>query len=124
MPLFRGAGGKAILASMPLARQRKLYADNRSEIERAGLARDWEGFRQTMLEIQKVGFAFSHGELDAGNIGLGGAIIAKDERTPPSCLCLLFSEARYEVLDKQLLVASFKAAVAKINANLAVAPEV
>lgn len=117
MPLFRGAGGKVIVATLPARSQKRLYEKHRAEIMQAGGPASWEQFRETLTRIRKAGYAMSFGELDRGNVGIATAIL-HEVPTPPSCAILLFSERRYAILDKQNLAQEVAALGLRIHEHL------
>jgi DNA-binding IclR family transcriptional regulator len=114
MPLFRGAGSKVIVAQLPLARQKRLHRVHADEIAAAGLGGSWPEFRGHLAEIRRAGLAVSFGELDAGNVGMAAALF-RDPSTPPGSLVLVFSSARYDIIDKSVVQRVFAAAVADIR---------
>jgi DNA-binding IclR family transcriptional regulator len=71
MPLFHGATSKIILAYLPVRTLKSLFEQNVTEIARAGLGGSWEEFRSALAAIRRDGFIVTHGEIDAGRIGIG-----------------------------------------------------
>jgi DNA-binding IclR family transcriptional regulator len=118
MPLFRGAGGKVVLAGMPARIQKKLFETHKAEIAEAGWAKTWEQFRQVLGEVRRMGYAYSIGELDKGYAGIAIAV-THDGLAPPSCVVLLFSETRWEILDKGVLARDVIALAQDIQSSLA-----
>jgi DNA-binding IclR family transcriptional regulator len=114
MPLFYGAGSKVILASLPLTKQKRLFNAHQQEIAAAGLGDEWPVFRAKLAEIRRTGSAISLGELDAGNVGIAAPIF-HDPSTAPGSLVLVFSEARYNIVDKNLVQNIFESAVSQIG---------
>ncbi|EIF32012.1 transcriptional regulator [Burkholderia sp. Ch1-1] len=102
MPLFYGAGSKVILATLPNARQRRIYQAHQAEIAEAGMGDDWVAFRSNLAAIRRAGHAISLGELDAGNVGVS-APITHVESNAYGSIVLVLSQKRYEILDKSLL---------------------
>lgn len=117
MPLFRGAGGKVILATLPARWQRKLYDSHKADIAQDGGPATWEQFRDGLSQVRKAGYAMSFGELDRGNVGIATAIV-HEAPTPPSCVCLLFSEKRYAIIDKAMLAHHVALMAGQIQENL------
>lgn len=70
MPLFISANAKAILASLPSPRLRRLFQNRKTEIRAAGLGRTWDVFKAKLRAIRRSGYAESHGELIAGLVGI------------------------------------------------------
>lgn len=117
MPLFRGAGGRVILASMPARVQKRLYERHRPELLKSGWASTWEEFRDALAAVRHDGYATSFGELDAGYAGIAVAVNV-DALTPPSCVCLLFSQKRYSIIDKSVLASDVTELAAQIEKEL------
>jgi DNA-binding IclR family transcriptional regulator len=120
MPLFRGAGGKVILASMAPRQQKRLYEAHRAEIAASGWADNWEQFRESIAEVRRTGYAVSISELDRGYAGIAIAV-TNDTLTPPCCVCLLFSETRWSIIDKGVLARDVLALAHDIQQSLAAA---
>lgn len=103
MPLFQGCGSKMILASLPRARQKRLYETHSDAIAASGLGSNWVEFRAALDLIRRAGHAISIGELNEGNVGVAAPIVPHPPGWPGS-LCLVFSAARYGIIDKALVV--------------------
>lgn len=117
MPLFRGAGSKALLAALPRARQKRLYDNNATRIAADGLGADWPSFRRNLVQFENDRHAISVEELDKGNVGIAAAI-----RDTQHGLVLVFSTRRYAVLDKALLRDGVIAAAEAIGFGLNAKP--
>lgn len=115
MPLFRGAGSKAIVAALPPARLRRLFAARQEEIAAAGLGSDWRSFRTAVAGIRRAGHAVSLGELEPQNVAVGAPVLHGD-RALPGSLVLVLSRARWGIADKQLVAALVQTAAARIGA--------
>ena len=115
MPLFRGAGSKAIVAALPAARLRRLHAARAGEIAEAGLGDDWAGFRRAMAAIQRAGHAISLGELEPQNVALGAPVLHQ-HGAPPGSLVLVLSRARWGIADHELVASLVQTAAARIGA--------
>jgi DNA-binding IclR family transcriptional regulator len=113
MPLFHGCASKMILASLSRPRQRRLYDAHAAEIDAAGLGTTWTEFRGNLEPIRRAGYATSFAELDPENVGVAAPILRNPPSTPGS-LVLVFSAARYDILDKSLVVEIVRAAAARI----------
>lgn len=116
MPLFRGAPSKAVLATLPAARLKKLHADNAREITAAGLGASWEEFKAKLGSIRKQGYCVSHGELDPGNVGVAVPLAGESGH---GSLALVLSKRRYDIIDKALLVDNLAQAARQIEASTA-----
>lgn len=117
VPMFRGAGSRAILAFLPLARQRKLFAVHAEEIAAAGLGRDWDAFRAALQAMRRAGTTTSIGELDQPNIGVGAPILDGGGK-PVGSLVLVLSRPRYAIADKTLLAQLVTEAAGRIGASM------
>ena len=119
MPLFRGAPSKAIAAWLPPARQKRLYADHPDEVRAAGLGANWEEFKASLTALRKQGHCVSHAELDPGNVGVAVPLNAEFPASTRGSLALVFSRARYEIVDKgvvlEILLDAAAQASRKIN---------
>jgi len=78
MPLYRGATSKIILAHLPPRALKALFAHDAAEIAAAGLGANWEEFRRGLAAIRRAGVSISHGEIDAGRVGVAAPIFDKD----------------------------------------------
>lgn len=114
MPLFRGAPSKAIVASLSISKQRKLFADRQSEISAAGMGSTWAEFRARLALIRKAKHVESFAELDPGNVGVAMPLDV-EPAVNPSSLSLVFSTSRYEIVDKSLVLNVLEAATTTIN---------
>jgi DNA-binding IclR family transcriptional regulator len=119
MPLFRGAGSKALLAALPRARQKRLYDGFAARIASDGLGRDWAAFRRNLVQLESERHAISVEELDKGNVGVAAAIPATQHG-----LVIVFSTRRYAVLDKSLVRDEVIAAAQAIGGMLNTTPTV
>lgn len=118
MPLFHGAGSKAIIASLPTVRLKRLFNLYKDDIAAAGMGEDWPAFRTGLAEIRRAGISISMGELDPGNVGVAKAIY-HDARHPPGSLVLVLRQARYDIIDKGILRDTLDQAVARIGELIA-----
>jgi DNA-binding IclR family transcriptional regulator len=119
MPLFRGAGSKALLAALPRARQKRLYDCFKTRIANDGLGTDWAAFRGNLVHLESERHAVSVEELDKGNVGVAAAIPATQHG-----LVLVFSTRRYAVLDKSLVRDAVIAAAEDVGGVLSARPSV
>ncbi|WP_016832648.1 IclR family transcriptional regulator [Herbaspirillum lusitanum] len=84
MPLFRGATSKVILAGLPARKLKSLYADNTPAISQAGLGESWDAFKSKMSSLRKMGHDVTHGELDAGRIGISVPVLNEERQATGS----------------------------------------
>jgi len=114
MPLFRGAGSRAIIASLTSTQQKRLFIAHRAEAEVLGA--DWPAFRAAMDRLRRAGHVVSMGELEPHNVGVAAAISA--EGALPASLVLVLSRQRYAIADKPLIARMVAQAAARISAAL------
>jgi DNA-binding IclR family transcriptional regulator len=114
MPLFRGAGSKAIVAFLPKAQQRRLYERNAEEADRAGLGSSFAEFEANMRTVRKARFAVSFGELNEGNVGIAAPIF-QTSRTSYGSLTVVLSAAAFQTIDRDALVRAMKEAARRIS---------
>jgi DNA-binding IclR family transcriptional regulator len=117
MPLFRGAGSKAIVAFLPKAQQRRLHARNVEEASNAGLGRSFEEFEASMRAIRKARIAFSFGELNEGNVGIAAPIF-QTSRMSCGSLTVVLSSRAYAGTDRDALVRAIKEAANRISVEV------
>ena len=92
MPLFRGATSKIILAHLRSRTLKALFAREAAEIAAAGLGASWEEFRRGLAAIRRAGVCVSHGEIDAGRVGIAAPVFDR-ERTVLGSLSIALGEA-------------------------------
>lgn len=74
MPLERGAASKVILAHLPVRVLRRFY----DQMHPDGADPTWLEFRQPLRRIRKERLSVTHGELDAGRVGISSPIFVND----------------------------------------------
>lgn len=116
MPLFRGAGSRILVASLPAAQQKRLHAANREEAAAAGLGADWKEFRAGMEALRRAGHALSLGELEPQNVGVAAPIVA--EGAMPASLVMVLGRQRWAIADKAVIARMVMEAAADIAAGL------
>jgi DNA-binding IclR family transcriptional regulator len=121
MPIMRGAPSKAILAWLPPARQKRLYAEHRVEAQAGSLGATWEEFKAHLAAIRKAGYCVSYAELDPGNVGVAVPLTAEAAHTQGS-LGLVFSRSRYDIVDKALMINVLRAAANQISLQSTLPP--
>lgn len=115
MPLFKGAGSKAIMAALPTAQVHRLYATRRDEAVEGGLGGLWDEVRASLAGIRRAGYATSLGELDPQNAALGTPV-PHHTGSLPGALVLVLSRSRWEIVDKATVAAMVQDAAARIAA--------
>ena len=116
MPLFAGAGSKIILASLPAARQKRLFEQYASAVETSGLGRSWEEFRTELRKIRRAGYALSFGELDVANVGIAAPVF-HEAGVPPAALIVVMLRARYETSNPKMITQAVTEAASAISAR-------
>lgn len=114
MPVYKGAPSKAIVSALSPIKQKKIFTEFRQPIAAAAMGSSWEEFRSKLAAIKKQGYCISLGELDPGNVGVGVPLNPEPAGAGGS-LSLVISRARYDVLDKALLVEVLTAAARQIE---------
>lgn len=117
MPRFRGAGSKAILAALPLARQRAFFAEHSVLEPESALGRHWEEARMALKEIRRAGIAISEGELDPENVGIA-AFIPVETPGVHASLVLVISAQRYRTTDPTSIARLVKAGAELISEKM------
>jgi DNA-binding IclR family transcriptional regulator len=98
MPLVRGAGGLAVLASLAKAQQRRLLAHPAV----AATIDDAAALHQHVAQVAADGYAISLGELDPTNVGV--AIPVTLANVPASALVMVMGRKRFATADRAILV--------------------
>jgi DNA-binding IclR family transcriptional regulator len=121
LPLYRGMMSKTILAWLPRARLRRLYALDPKAAAKAGFARDWDALVERLKAIRADGYCVTRGELDPGLVGTGVPVVV-DRGQPPGSLGVVMSKQRFSITDEARLVALLQDAATRIGAALPEAP--
>ncbi len=116
-PMFLGAGGRAIVASLPTARSRALFEQHQDEAKAGGLGDDWQTARNRLKTIRNEGSVISVGELDRDSVGIA-APIPLTAPALPSSLVMVLSRQRYELIDRKAAVEVVRDGAARILAAL------
>ena len=96
MPVTRGAGGLAVLATAPAAQQKRLLA-------KAGLEGDeLAKLKAELRDIAKQGYAVSMGALDGENVGISVPVLLAG--VPPAALVLVMTRKRFKTSDLTIIV--------------------
>lgn len=117
LPLFRGTPSKSILAWLPTARLRKLYAAHKREAAEQKLGRTWEAFRKKLHLIKSQGYCVTHGELDPDLVGTAVPIL-DDRQYAIGSLTLAMSKQRFHTADPTRLVELLNDAARRMSASL------
>lgn len=112
MPLFAGAGSKAIVANLPSARRRRLLG-RLDPAPPGGI----DALLRAARAVQRDGYAISLGELDPGNIGVAAPVVATAV-TLPAALAIVMTEQRFAIADRAMTIAVVREGAARISTAL------
>lgn len=98
MPLTRGAGGLAILASLSQPQLRRILASPSV----AATIDDAAALKKSLSEIAKQGYAISLGALEASNVGI--AVPIKLSGVPPAALIMVMSKKHFGIADRTVII--------------------
>lgn len=116
-PLFQGAISKVILAHLPHYRLKAIYADQRQEIEKAGLGSTWSAFRAALGEIKKDGYLLTMGEFNPGVYGVAAPVLT-DQKTALGSVGVAWDEKARRDVEVEQAVRAVKQAAATISERL------
>jgi DNA-binding IclR family transcriptional regulator len=117
MPLFRGAGSKAIVAFLPKAQRRRIYTRNAEEAKLANFGATYEEFEAKLQSVRRARFALSVGELNEGNVGIAAPIF-QTSRTACGSLTVVASARAYETVDRDALIEAIRQAAKRISTDV------
>lgn len=116
MPLFSGAGCKIILASLPVARQKRLFLKYPEDAAASKLGGTWEEFRAELRHIRRTGYALSLGELDSTNAGIAAPVF-HEAGVPPAALIVVMPRARYDAGNPEMIAQIVTDVASRITAR-------
>ena len=116
MPLFAGAGAKAMLAHMPRAKVRSLYERHADEAEVQAIGKGWDAFWSALKGIRQKGFYVSIGEVSKESLGIAAPIGLHDVGAV-AALSLVLPIERLSGLDTESLGARVSACAWDISAQ-------
>lgn len=116
MPLFAGATSKVILANQPTRWLRSLYNSHAADAAATGMGATFDDFRAALALIRKAGSAITHGEIDAGRIGIAAPILNDDRRAIGSLSYVVGEEV--ELLACQRLATLAQSGAREIEVSL------
>jgi len=114
MPLSRGSSSKALVASLPAARLRRLHQELLLETEDVP---DWEAFYEEAQQIRHQGFCRTSGELNEGNTGISAPIFGRG-RLVVASVTALGTDARLALFDGAAIARLVMQAAQQIGARL------
>lgn len=118
MPLSQGAASKIILATLSDRAKKALQAQNAKEFAAAGLGANWAELRANLAAIRDAGYSITHGEVDAGVIGISAPILVA-EGAPIGSISYVISVEKANQESFEQLARMLKSAAAQITATLA-----
>jgi DNA-binding IclR family transcriptional regulator len=122
MPAFRGMLSKTLLAWMPRAALRKLYAAHLDEAAGEAFAQDFDTLVANLKAIRAQGYAVSVGELDPGLAGIAVPLQRPDDGGV-AALGVILSKRRYATTDVQALVRRLERAAEDVGRSVAARSE-
>jgi IclR family transcriptional regulator, acetate operon repressor len=115
--LYAGATGLSILAFLPLAQRRAVYARNLKTLTERTLT-DGEALEAAAERIREAGYACTQGQRTAGAVGLGVPVLDSDGLVLGN-ICLTLPEQRFSAEREPQLAAYVSAAAKALTAQLA-----
>ncbi|MGH9641967.1 MAG: IclR family transcriptional regulator [Terriglobales bacterium] len=99
MPMFLGASSKIIFANLPSRSARWFFTKYHDEIANAHLGATWDEVKVNLRRIRKTGISVTHGEVDAGRVGIAAPVFASQGTVIGSItLVLLEKDATPEIV--------------------------
>lgn len=117
LPLFRGSASTIMLATLPTARQKKIYQRYGQDSDVLAKGQDWPAFKGFYDQVRKTGHYMSNQELDGNTIGIGAPINVARVGTVAT-ISLVFSADRLALLNTDGLAAVLKTSCAEIAREL------
>lgn len=117
LPLFRGSASTIMVATLPTARQKKMYQRYGKDSDVLAKGHDWPAFKSFYDRVRKAGHYISNQELDGNTIGIGAAISVARVGTVAT-ISLVFSADRLALLNTEGLAAVLKSSCADIAREL------
>ena len=118
MALFRSATSRVILAFLLPRQLKRLYDNNANEPDLQRLGASWKDFSKTMLQIRKLGYCISVGELDSDKTGLAAPIFDEKKRVLGS-ITLVGSSERFKAFNEAYLAHLITSAATVITERIA-----
>ncbi len=115
MPMFLGAGSKAIMASMNKRELKQIFDANEEQRRAQNVTSDWEIFFADIRKIRRRRYAISYAELDEGNVGIAAPLKLK----PYGSVVLVFTQTRFDIIDEKRVITMLMEAVEQANALIA-----
>lgn len=117
LPLFRGAASKIILANLPPARLKRLYAKYAQHPDVRELGKSLEEFVRFFRECRRRGHYVSHGEVDIGVTGIAAPIFNAEGLVIGS-LALVFDSQREPIFNEHTLAGMLRNTADEISTRL------
>lgn len=116
MPLYRGATSKIILASLPSAQIKQLWADERKTLIAAGLPDDFPQLTQVLAALRQTGYCVTEGEVDPDAVGF--AVALHDGEHLLGSLSVVMPTARLTTAMRKSTLSQLKSAAGRIEGRL------
>jgi DNA-binding IclR family transcriptional regulator len=116
MPLYRGATSKIILACLPLAQLKQLWAAERQALVAAGLPDDFAQFMKALRAIRDVGHYVTEGEVDPNAVGF--AVPLRDGEHLLGSLSIVMPAATLTESQRKSTLSRLQSAAGRIEGRL------
>lgn len=117
MPLDRGAASKVILAHLPPRVVRRYFDQQHPEAAEEA----WVLFRHSLRAIRRAGVSVTHGELDAGRVGISAPVFGSEGDVVGSIGLVLSEESLVDGTVDPQVSERIIAAAASVSAQLGLA---
>lgn len=102
-PKFAGATAKIILAYLSKSKLKKIYEENKEEIQQSGFSENMDEFIYKLQTYKKQGYVITHSELDDNVTGIAAPIFNANHQIL-GCLTLVLPSNRLPILDKEKII--------------------
>ncbi len=117
LPLFRGASSRIILAHLPLAKLKRLYAKYSQHPDVRELGQSFDQMASAYREHRRRGHYISHGEVDIGVTGIAAPIFNAEDHVVGS-LALVFESRREPLFNEDTLAAIVRDGADEVTVRL------
>ncbi|WP_411879687.1 IclR family transcriptional regulator [Polaromonas sp. YR568] len=116
MPLYRGATSKIILAYLPAAQLKQLWASERKTLAAAGLPDDYAQLGKVLRGIRETGHCITEGEVDPDAVGF--AVALRDGEHLLGSLSVVMPAASLTVASRKATLARLQSAAGRMEGRL------
>jgi DNA-binding IclR family transcriptional regulator len=102
------------VASLPVARQKRLFEQHPEAVKSAGWGSNWAEVRGELRNIRHAGYSLSFGELDETNVGIAAPVF-HEPGVPPAALIVVMPRDRYDAGDPDSIADAVQQAAAAIS---------